>query len=124
MPLIYHHDHPKQFTKMELCPAVLQIRGCCVLLREPQPNGRDKASADESATTPTSVPVVKRRVNYHRLICNHYSCLEFSVLIAWVKKPLISGRGIGAQEHLLSLNPSQSHWKLGKWCPEWGTSDF
>lgn len=84
-----------------------------MLLGEPQPNGRDKASADES-TTPASVPIVKRRVNYHRLICNHYSCLEFSVLIAWVKKALISVRGTGAQEHLLSLSLSQACWKMGK----------
>lgn len=94
MSLIYHHDHPNQLTKRELHPALLRIRACCVLLRERQPNGRDKASADES-TIPASVPIVKRRVNYQRLICNHYSCLEFSVLIAWVKKALISGRGTG-----------------------------
>lgn len=113
MSLIYHHDHPKQLTKRELHPAFLRIRGCCVFLGECQPNGRDKASADES-TTPASVTVVKRRVNYQRLICNHYSCLEFSVLIAWVKKALISGRETGVWEHLLSLSPSQFHWKLGE----------
>ena len=45
---------------------------------------------------PPPLPAVKRRVNYHWLICNHYSCLEFSLLIAWVKKPLISGRGVAA----------------------------
>ena len=62
---------------------------------------------------PPLLPAVKRRVNYHWLICNHYSCLEFSLLIAWVKKPLISGRGVGAWECLLSAAPIQSCLEAG-----------
>ena len=81
---------------------------------------RDKANADESVTPPP-LPEVKRRVNYHRLICNHYSSLELSLLIAWVKKPLISGKGAGGLRAPLSVSPIQSRLKAGgKWCQEKG----
>lgn len=81
---------------------------------------RDKANADESVTPPP-LPEVKRRVNYHRLICNHYSSLELSLLIAWVKKPLISGKGAGGLRAPFSVSPIQSRLKAGgKWCQEKG----
>lgn len=53
---VYRDDHPKQFTKKELPPGLLQTKGCPVLLGDPQPNERENASADESATNHSPLP--------------------------------------------------------------------